>query len=102
MEEIIEQIRKKIENISKTWITRKKVDYDLVRNIVEEIKEILEVLISDGMQIDRQAGDIVIELLRNLMEGLQYEDDVLLVDTLKYGWLPYFDFVQKLEEEDSL
>lgn len=99
MKESILLIRTEIEAVCDIWKDTKKINYEQIVEIINKIKEILEVLVNYGIRIDICAGDAIVDLVENLIEGLQYKDNILLIDTLKYGWLPYFDLVQKIEEE---
>ena len=37
--------------------------------------------------------DFLVRVLHDLIDGIEREDDVILLDTLRYGWMEILDYV---------
>jgi len=92
--EMIKKIREEILSLIKEW-ARANIDErnEKIREIMLKIQPLLEILIKKGFVLDFNASQVILDLLNNIASGLQYEDDVLLLDTLQYGWIPYLDLI---------
>lgn len=93
MKEFIKEIRMNFCEVCEDWKLNNSFDEKKIMEIMQKVQLILEDLTRKVLLIDTHASKAILDLINNVVEGLQYKDDVLLLDTIQYGWLPFLDLV---------